>query len=57
MRMSRILPGIALWTWAALLFCALAPEALAEGQVPSPSSWASATALGLMLITAARGRQ
>ena len=46
--------GIALWTWMALVLCALAPEAVAGGQVPAmPSLWATATALGLMLITAA----
>jgi hypothetical protein len=46
--------GIALWIWMALVLCALAPEAVAGGQVPAmPSLWATATALGLMLITAA----
>jgi hypothetical protein len=46
--------GVALWIWMALVLCALAPEAVAGGQVPAmPSLWATATALGLMLITAA----
>ena len=49
--------GIALWIWMALVLCALAPEAVAGGQVPAmPSLWATATALGLMLITAASGK-
>ncbi len=56
MRMNRTWRGIALWTCAVLIFFALAPEALAEGQLPLPSSWAPATVLGLMLITAARQR-
>jgi hypothetical protein len=56
MRMNRTLRGIALWALGALLLFALVPEALAEGQLPLPSSWAPATALGLMLITAARER-
>jgi len=46
--------GIALWIWMGLVLCALAPEAVAGGQVPAmPSLWATATALGLMLLTAA----
>ena len=56
MRLKNIrgLGGIALWIWVALVLCALAPEAVAGGQVPAmPSLWATATALGLMLITAA----
>jgi hypothetical protein len=57
MRMNRTLRGIALWTWGVLLLLALAPEALAEGQFPLPSSWAPATVLGLILITAARERR
>ncbi len=56
MRMNRILRALALWTWGVLLFCALAPEALAGDQLPLPSSWAPAAVLGLMLITAARER-
>jgi hypothetical protein len=56
MRMNRTLRDIALWTWGVLLFFALAPEALAGGQLSLPSSWAPATVLGLMLITAARER-
>jgi hypothetical protein len=56
MRMSRTLRGIALWTWGLLLFFALAPEALAADSLPMQSSWAPATVLGLMLITAARQR-
>jgi hypothetical protein len=56
MRMNRILRGIALWAWGVLLFFALAPEALAGEQLQFPSSWAPATVLGLMLITAARQR-
>jgi hypothetical protein len=56
MRMNRTLRGIALLTWGVLLFFALAPEALAGGQLPLPSPWAPAAVLGLMLITAARQR-
>jgi hypothetical protein len=56
MRLKITLRGIALWTWGVLLFFALAPEALAEGQLPLSSPWAPATVLGLMLITAARER-
>jgi len=56
MRMNRNLRGIALWTWGVLLLFALAPEALAVGQLPLPSSWAPATVLGLTLIMAARQR-
>jgi hypothetical protein len=56
MRMKRILRGIAVWTWGVLLFFALAPETLAGDQLLLPSSWAPATVLGLMLITAARQR-
>ena len=49
----RGLRGIALWTWLALVLCALAPEAVASGLIrTTPSLWATATALGLMLITA-----
>jgi hypothetical protein len=56
MRMKGTLRGIALWTLGVLLLLTVAPEALADGQLPSPSSWASATVLGLMLITATRQR-
>jgi hypothetical protein len=56
MRMNRILRGIALCIWGVLLFFALAPEALAGDPLPLSSSWAPATVLGLMLITAARQR-
>ena len=56
MRMNRMSRGIALWICAGLLFFALAPEALAGGQLPLPSPWAPAAVLGLMLITAARQR-
>jgi len=56
MRVNRKLRGIALWSCGVLLFFALAPTALARGQLPLPSPWAPATVLGLMLITAARER-
>jgi hypothetical protein len=50
--------GIAHLAWVALVLCALAPEAVAGGQVPAtPSLWATATALGLMLITAVSSNQ
>ena len=50
--------GIAHQAWVALVLCALAPEAVAGGQVPAmPSLWATATALGLMLITAVSNNQ
>ena len=50
--------GIALWTWVTLVLCALAPEAVASGLIsPTPSLWATATALGLMLITAVSANQ
>lgn len=35
MRMSRTLRAVAFWSRAALLFFALAPEALAKGQLPA----------------------
>jgi hypothetical protein len=57
MRMNRTLRSVALWTLGVLLLFALAPEALAEGQLPSPSSLPPATVVGLMLITAARERR
>ena len=45
--------GSALRISVALVLCAIAPEAVAGGQVHTmPSLWATATALGLMLITA-----
>jgi hypothetical protein len=56
MRVNKTWRGITLWTWGVLLLFALAPEALAQGQLPLPDSWAPATVLGLMLITAARQR-
>jgi hypothetical protein len=56
MRMNRTWRGIALWTSAVLLFFALVPEALAQGPIPLPGSWAPATVLGLMLIAASRER-
>jgi hypothetical protein len=56
MRKNKTLRSIALWTSGVLLFLALAPDALAEGELLLPSSWAPATVLGLMLITAARER-
>jgi len=50
--------GIARWTWVALVLCALAPEAVASGVIRTmPSVWATATALGLMLITAVSANQ
>ena len=49
---------IARWTWVALVLCALAPEAVASGLIRTiPSVWATATALGLMLITAVSTNQ
>jgi hypothetical protein len=57
MRMNRTLRSIALWTLGVLLLFALAPEALAEGQLPLPSSLPPATVVGLMLITAVRERR
>ena len=54
----RGLRGIARWTWVALVLCALAPEAVASGLIRTiPSVWATATALGLMLITAVSTNQ
>ena len=54
----RGLRGIALWSGVALVLCALAPEAVASGLIRTmPSLWATATALGLMLITAASANQ
>jgi hypothetical protein len=45
--------GIAHWTWVALVLCALAPEAMASGLIRTmPNLWATATAVGFMLITA-----
>jgi hypothetical protein len=50
--------GIALWIWMALVLCALAPEAVASGLIrTTPSLWATATALGLTLITAVSTNQ
>jgi hypothetical protein len=50
--------GIAHLAWVALVLCALAPDAVAGCQVPAMSNlWATATALGLMLITAVSGNQ
>ncbi len=50
--------GIALWTWAAFILCALAPEAVASGLVrPIPSLWVTAAALSLTLITAVSANQ
>ena len=61
MRVKKVVNGfrgIAHLAWLALVLCALAPEAVAGGQVPAmPSLWATATALGLMLITAASSNQ
>ncbi len=58
MRGVRGLRGIAFWTLTALVLCALAPDAMASGPIRSmPSLWASATALGLTLITVASGNQ
>jgi len=55
---ARGLRGIARWTWVALVLCALAPEAVASGLIRTmPSVWATATALGLMLITAVSANQ
>jgi len=55
---ARGLRGIARWTWVALVLCALAPEAVASGLIRTmPSLWATATALGLMLITAVSANQ
>lgn len=56
MRMNGALRSVALWAWGLLLFFALAPEAHADAQILLPTSWAPATVLGLMLITAARER-
>jgi len=54
MRLKTRLRGIALWTWVAFLYCALAPEAVASGPVPAmPNLWVTAAALGLTLLTAA----
>ncbi len=54
----RGLRGIAHWTWVALVLCALAPEAVASTLIRTmPSVWATATALGLMLITAVSANQ
>jgi hypothetical protein len=50
--------GIGLWTWVALALCALAPDAVASGLIRTiPTLWATATALGLMLITAVSANQ
>jgi hypothetical protein len=50
--------GIAHWTWVVLVLWALAPEAVASGLIrTTPSLWVSATALGLMLITAVSANQ
>jgi hypothetical protein len=57
MRINRTLRSIALCTFGLVIYFALAPEALAGGQLPLQSSWAPATVLGLMLITAARDRR
>jgi len=50
---------IARWTWVALVLCALAPEAVASGGLirTMPSVWATATARGLMLMTAVSANQ
>ena len=54
----RGLGGIALWIWVALVLCAFAPDAEASGLIRTmPSLWATATALGLMLITAVSANQ
>jgi hypothetical protein len=57
MRMNSTWRDIALWTLGVLLLFTLAPDAVAEGQLPLSSSWAPATVLGLTLITAARERR
>jgi hypothetical protein len=60
MRMKDVrgLRRIALWTLMALMLCALAPEAVASGLIPSmPSLGATATALSLMLITVVSANQ
>jgi hypothetical protein len=50
--------GIALWTWVALALCALAPDPVASGLIRTmPTLWATATARGLMLITAVSANQ
>jgi hypothetical protein len=54
----RGLRGNALWTSVALALCALAPDAVASGLIRTmPTLWATATALGLMLITAVSANQ
>ena len=61
MRLKKTVSGFrgsALRIWVALVLCAIAPEAVAGGQVHTmPSLWATATALGLMLITAVSSNQ
>jgi hypothetical protein len=60
MRMKDVrgLRRIALWTLMALMLCALAPEAVASGLIPSmPSLGATATALSLTLITVVSANQ
>ncbi len=56
---ARGLRGIARWTCVALVLYALAPEAVASGGLirTMPSVWATATALGLMLMTAVSANQ
>ena len=54
----RGLRGIALWTLMILVLCALAPDAVASGLIRiMPSLWATATALGLTLITVVSANQ
>jgi hypothetical protein len=54
----RGLRGIALWTLMILMLSALAPDALASGLIRTmPSLWATATAMGLTLITAVSANQ
>ena len=54
----RGLGVIALWIWVALVLCAFAPDAEAGGLIPTMSSlWATATALGLMPVTAVSDNQ
>jgi hypothetical protein len=49
--------GVALWSCGVLLFFALVPEALAQGQLVLPNSSAPAAVVALMLLTAARERR
>jgi hypothetical protein len=57
MRVSGTVRDIALWSCGVLLLFALAPEAVADAQIPVSGSLAPAAALGLMLITAADKRR